>query len=163
MKKQDALQMLLFAVFFGIGTAAVSISILAGELLKYHQGRQLLEKNEIYLQKLEKLNADYDVLLKQLHADPDAVKRLAPATLGTEPEDNKKTIYPKMMASQLAAARKALMDNYVQETELPEENNWITRCNRFPQRLMLLLAGGGLIVISLVYFGPGASKEPDIN
>jgi hypothetical protein len=163
MRKQDIRQMLLFAVFFGIGTAAVSISILAGELLKYHQGRELLKKNEIYLQKLEKLNADYDVLLKQLHSDPDAVKRLAPATLGTEPEDNKKTIYPKMTAAQLNAAKKVLMENHVRETKLPEENNWITRCSKFPRRVLLLLAGGGLIIVSLVYFGPGAGKELEIN
>ena len=139
MKKQDVQQILLFTVFFAIGTAAVSISLLGGELLRYHQGRELLKKNELFLERLEQLNADYDALLKQLHEDPDTVKRLAPATLGIEPADDKKAAYPKAKLEQLAAARKALMETAIRENTMPEEKNWITRCSKWPARITLFL------------------------
>jgi len=158
MKKQDALQILLFTVFFAIGTAAVSISLLGGELLRYHQGKELLKKNELFLERLEQINADYDALLKQLHEDPDTVRRLAPATLGIEPVDDKKAAYPKAKLEQLAAARKALMENAARETAVPAESNWIKRCSKWPARIVLFLAGSGLIIISLVYFGPSTGK-----
>jgi hypothetical protein len=158
MKKEDIQQILLFTVFFAIGTAAVSISLLGGELLRYHQGKELLKKNEIFLKRLEQINADYDALLKQLHEDPDTVKRLAPATLGIEPANDKKVAYPKAKLEQLAAARKALMENAAKEDKMPLEQNWITRCSKWPARIILFLAGSGLIIISLVYFGPSTGK-----
>ncbi len=149
---------MLFAVFFAIGTAAVSISLLGDELLRYHQGKELLKKNELFLKRLEQINADYDALLKQLHEDPDTVKRLAPATLGIEPADDKKAAYPKAKLEQLAAARKALMENVATEDKMPEAQNWITRCSKWPAQITLFLAGSGLIIISLVYFGPTTGK-----
>jgi hypothetical protein len=158
MKKQEVQQVLLFALFFAIGTAAVSISLLGGELLRYHQGKELLKKNELFLERLEQINADYNALLKQLHEDPDTVKRLAPASLGIEPEEDKKAAYPKAKLEQLAAARKALMDTAAKEDKMPQEQNWITRCSRWPARITLFFAGSGLIIISLVYFGPSTGK-----
>ncbi len=158
MKKEDIQQILLFTVFFAIGTAAVSIALLGGELLRYHQGKELLKKNELFLHRLEQINADYDALLKQLREDPDTVKRLAPATLGIEPADDKKAAYPKAKLEQLAAARKALMETAGLETAVPTENNWITRCSKWSSRIVLFLAGSGLIIISLVYFGPSTGK-----
>jgi hypothetical protein len=158
MKKQNVQQILLFAIFFAIGTAAVSISFLGGELQRYQQGKELLKKNEIFLKRLEQINTDYDVLLKQLREDPDTVKRLAPATLGIEPADDKKAAYPKAELEQLAAARKALMDTAGREDKISQEQNWITRCSKWPARIILFLAGSGLIIISLVYFGPSTGK-----
>lgn len=163
MKKQDALQILLFTVFFAIGTAAVSISLLGKELLRYHRGKELLKKNELFLQRLERLNTDYDALLKQLHEDPDTVKRIAPAALGTEPENNKKAAYPKARLEQLAAARKALMESTAKENTMLQEENWVTRCNRWPARIILFLAGSALIIVSLVYFGPWQGKNPLVD
>ena len=159
MKKEDIQHILLFTVFFAIGTAAVSISLLGKELLRYHQGRELMKKNELFLQHLEQLNTDYDALLKQLHDDPDTVKRIAPATLGTEPANTEKAAYPKVKLEQLAAARKALRETAAKEITVTDQSNWMTRCGTKPARVILFFAGSALIIIALTYFGPiGAAK-----
>jgi hypothetical protein len=158
--RNTILRMLLFVVFFSIGAAVLSGSILCDDLLRYYHSRQALKAAEVTLNRLKSLNVDYDVLLEQLRKDPDLVKRIAPATLGTEPV-GANTIYPKATAEQLAAARKALTEDpnhKLAESEMPE---WIIRCSKPPQRIMLFLAGAFLILISFIWFGPAGQKSQE--
>lgn len=157
MREQNILRTLLFVVFFSIGAAVVSGSILCDDLLRYYHNKQLLKKTEESLKQLESLNADYNALLGQLQNDPDFASRIAPATLGTEPKDAD-TIYPKVTAEQLAAARKALMADSNRQSGEPAIPDWIVRCSKRPQRIALFLAGGFLILISFVWFGPAKQK-----
>lgn len=158
MRKQNIIHALLFVVFFSIGTAALGFSILCGDLLQYYRNRQLLRAAEESLEDLTMLNADYDALLGQLQSDPNELKRLAPATLGTEPAEPN-TVYPKASAEQLAAARRALAKDL--ERQLPETDivDLLARCSRPPQRTVLFLAGASLILISFVCFGPAKQKS----
>ena len=142
-----------FVIFFSVGAAAMSGSILCGDLLRYYHNRQMLKAAEVTLSRLESLNADYDVLLRQLQSDPNFVRRIAPATLGTKPADAN-TIYPRATAEQLAAAREALMEDGGCEPVEPRMVRWLIRCSRPPQRVALFLAGGFLILISFVCFAP---------
>jgi cell division protein FtsB len=151
MQRQNILRTLLFVVFFGIGTAALTTAILYDDLLRYYQNKQLLRSEEETLKKLESLNADYDALLKQLKEDPALLERLAPATLGVEPNEPN-TVYPKVTAEQLDAARKVLAKDPEQQAgaEIPE---WIIRCSKPSKRITLFLAGSFLILVSFVWFG----------
>lgn len=153
MRRQDILRMLLFVVFFSVGAAALSGSILCDDLLRYYNSRQLLKSTEESLGQLKSLNADYDALLEQLQKDPSLVKRIAPATLGTEPADAG-AIYPKATAEQLAAARKALTEELNQQPAESIMPDWIVRCSEPHRRIILLLAGAFLILISFIWFGP---------
>jgi hypothetical protein len=150
-RSQNILRTLLFVVFFGIGTAALATSILYDDLLRYYRNKQLLRSSEETLKKLKSLNADYDALLKQLEENPRLLERIAPATLGTEPNDTN-TAYPKVTAEQLDAARKVLAEDLKQqsETEIP---NWIIRCSKPSRRIILFSAGAFLILISFICFG----------
>ena len=140
MQKQNIIQVVLFVVFFSIGATALSGSILCGDLLRYYRNRQLLRAAEGALEDLTMLNADYDALLGQLQSDPNVLKRIAPATLGTEPAEPN-TVYPKASAEQLAAARRALAKDL--ERQLPETDivDLLARCSGPPQRIVLFLAG----------------------
>lgn len=151
-------RMLLFVVFFGIGASALSGSVLCDDLLRYYHNRQLLKSAEVSLNRLKSLNSDYDALLQQLQKDPNLVKRIAPATIGTE-RDDEDTIYPEATAEQLAAARKALTEELSQHPTELTVPHWLTRCSKPPQRTGLFLAGACLILISLVCFGP-AKQTP---
>lgn len=145
--------MILFVVFFGIGTAALTAATLYDDLLRYYRNKQLLRSSEETLNKLKSLNADYDALLKQLEENPDLLERIAPATLGTEPADEN-TVYPKVTAEQLDAARKVLakdLERQQSEAEMPE---WIIRCSEPSKRIILFSAGAFLILISFICFGP---------
>jgi len=148
----------LFVVFFSIGAAALSGSILCADLLRYYHNRELLEAEKDLSNQLKSLNADYDALLEQLEKDPNLIKRIAPATLGVEHNDVD-TIYPKATAEQLAAARKALTEEMglnTTDAALPE---WLTRCGEPRRRTMLFFAGAGLILVSFICFGPAKEKS----
>jgi hypothetical protein len=158
MREQNILRTLLFVVFFSIGAAAMSGSILCDDLLEYYTNRELLRSAEESLTRLESLNADYEVLLRQLQEDPNLVKRIAPATLGVEPED-KNTVYPRVTPEQLDAARMALTED--SDLQLPGQlvPGWLGRCGKPRQRTILFFAGAFLILISFIWFGFGAQTD----
>ena len=153
--RNTILRTLLFVVFFSVGTAALAGSILCDDLLRYYRNKQLLRSAEESLNQLESLNADYDALLKQLEENPSLLERIAPATLGTEPADAN-TVYPKVTAEQLDAARKVLAKDLEQQQSKAEVPEWIVRCSEPSKRIILFLAGALLILISFICFGPAA-------
>jgi len=160
LQRQNILRTLLFIVFFSIGAAALSGSILCDDLVRYYRNRQLLKAAEESLRRLETLNADYEALLQQLQEDPNAVKRIAPVTLGTEPEEED-TIYPKATAEQLAAAKKALREEAGLGAAEPEMPGWLMRCSEPAQRIILFLAGAFLILISFICFGAAGQRSQE--
>lgn len=153
MQGRNIIRTLLFVVFFSIGAAALSGSILCDDLLRYYRSRQQLRTAEETLERLKTLNADYDALLEELRADPNALKRIAPATLGIEPAEPN-TVYPRATAEQLAAARRALAKSAGEEIAAPQEMNWLKRCSEPRRRIVLFTSGAFLILISFVCFGP---------
>jgi hypothetical protein len=157
MQKQNILRTLLFVVFFSIGTAALTTATLYDDLLRYYRNKQILRSEEETLKKLESLNADYDALLKQLKENPALLERIAPATLGTEANEPN-TVYPKVTAEQLDAARKVLAEDSKQQQSGAEIPDWIIRCSEPSRRITLFLAGAFLILISFVFFGPAGKK-----
>ena len=151
--RNTILRTFLFVVFFSIGAAALSCSILCNDLLRYYRNKQLLKTAEVSLNQLESLNTDYDALLQQLQKDPNFVRRIAPATLGTEPEDAD-AIYPKATGEQLAVARRVMTKEPDQEPAEPVMPGWLTRCSEPFRRTMMFFSGGALILISFICFGP---------
>jgi len=150
--------MLLFVAFFSIGAAALSGSILCDDLVRYYRDNQLLRAEEESLNRLKALNADYDALLRQLQEDPNVVKRIAPAILGTEPTDAN-TVYPKATSEQLDAVRKILAEGFEQRPSQAEVPEWIVRCSELRRRTILFLAGAFLILISFICFGAAGQKS----
>ena len=154
--------MILFVVFFGIGAVSLAISILCDDLVQYYRNRRLLTVTQQSLNKLESLNADYDVLLEQLKKDPNLVKRLAPATLGAEPEDAN-AVYPRATPEQLAAARQALTKDPNDQSAAPMLPDWLTRCSEPRRRITLFVAGSFLVLISFTCFAPKRQSKAKQN
>jgi hypothetical protein len=160
LRRQNIIRAFLFVVFFSIGAAALSTSILFADLLRYYNNRELLKAEKELSNRLKSLNADYDALLQQLRNDPNIIRRIAHVTLGKDDNDAN-TIYPKATAEQLAAARKALTEETSTEpadTALPQ---WLTRCQEPRRRTILFFAGTGLILISFICFGPVKEKTEE--
>ena len=158
LRSENIIRVFLFVVFFGIGAAALSSSILCSDLLRYYHDKELLESEKELSNQLKSLNADYDALLEQLDKDPNLIKRIAPATLGMEHNDVD-TIYPKATAEQLAAARKALTEEMGLNTTGASLPEWLTHCREPAPRIMLFFAGAGLILVSFICFGPAKKKS----
>ena len=157
MQGRAIIQAVLFFLFFSIGAASLSSSVLCDDLIQYYHNKQLLRTEQDSLDRLESLNADYDALLKRLEEDPNlVVDRLAPATLGTESEDPN-TVYPRATSQQLAAARKALMEESNRESARVEMPQWLSRCSEPRNRILLFISGVVLVLISFVCFRPQSS------
>ncbi len=157
MQGRKVIQAVFFFLFFSIGVASLGSSVLCDDLVQYYQNKQLLRTAQESLNRLESLNTDYNVLLERLKEDPNLViDRLAPATFGAESEDPN-TVYPRVTSRQLAAARKALMEESNREpaeTAMPE---WLRRSSEPRNRFLLFISGVVLILISFVCFRPQSS------
>jgi hypothetical protein len=153
LRRQNIIRAFLFVVFFSIGAAALSGSILCADLLLHYHNKGLLKDEKELSSQLKSLNTDYDALLQQLRDDPNLIKRIALVTIGKEAEDAN-TIYPKATAEQLAAARKALTEETTGESAEETLPMWLTRCKEPRRRTMLFFAGAGLILVSFICFGP---------
>jgi hypothetical protein len=153
MPMQSTLRMFVFIVFFSIGAAAMSISILCDELLRYYHNKQALNSAQESTERLKSLNDDYDVLLEQMKDDPNFINRALPVTLGIEANEPN-TIHPKATAEQLAAAKEALTADVNDKTTASLVPDWLNRCSEPRRRAVLFVTGAVLILISFMYFGP---------
>jgi hypothetical protein len=157
MQGRSVIQAVLFFLFFSIGAASLSSSILCDDLIRYYRNKQLLKTAQDSLSRLESLNTDYDALLKQMEEDPNLVaERLAPVTLGTETKDPN-TVYPRATSQQLAAARKALMEESNRKPSQVAMPQWLRRCSKPRNRILLFTSGVVLVLISFVCFRPQTS------
>ena len=158
MQRRNFIRLILFVVFFSIGAASLGISILCDDLVEYYRNKNELAVAQQARDRLESLNADYDVLLEKLEDDPNnIIKPLAPAILGTEPEDAN-AVYPRATPEQLAKARQVLAQDPNDQSEGPMLPNWLTRCSEPRRRITLFIAGSFLILISFTCFAP--TKQP---
>ena len=158
MQGRNILRTFFFCAFFGIGAAALSGSVLCDVLLKFYRGKLLLHAQQQRTDDLKSLIADYNALLAEIEKDPNFAKRVAPATLGAEPNDED-TIYPRATVEQLQATRKILMEESNRKLDEPAVPRWLTRCSEPRRRIMLFVAGAFLILISFVCFGPAEQKN----
>jgi len=157
MQGRKVIQAFLFFLFFSIGAASLSSSVLCDDLIQYYQYKQLLRDEQASLGRLESLNADYDALLKRLEEYPNlVVDRLAPATFGTQSNDPN-TVYPRATSRQLAAARKALMEESNRKPAEVAMPPWLRRCSEPRNRMLLFVSGVVLVLISFVCFRPAIS------
>jgi hypothetical protein len=153
MLRHTIFHLFFFAVFFSVGAAGLGAAVLCDDFIQYCHNQSLLKEAELSVQRLKSLNADYDALLLQLEENPDLLKRIAPLTLGTTPDDPN-AIYPKARAQELAVARKALIEQVADEQVDARIPKWLQRCGEPAKRMVLFIAGAGLILISLVCFTP---------
>ncbi|MHC4727639.1 MAG: hypothetical protein ACYS17_10480 [Planctomycetota bacterium] len=150
--------MILFVVFFSIGAASLAISILCDDLVQYYRNKGQLTVTQQANDRFKSWIEDYDVLLEQREKDPNLVKRLAPAILGTEPEDAN-AVYPRATPEELAAARQALTQDPNDQSTAPMLPNWLTRCSEPRRRVTLFIAGSFLILISFTCFTPKRQSQ----
>lgn len=143
-------------VLFSIGLAAIAVSILADDLNQYYTVKIQLHKTQLYNEKVTKLIDGYGEMIKHIESDPHIVERLAPVTLGVEP-NQAGTAYPKASREELLAAQKALIAAAPPLPPEPVLPNWLVRTKDPFLRKILFFAGAALILVSFTCFN--ARKE----
>jgi hypothetical protein len=157
MQGRKIIQAVLFFLFFSTGAVSLSSSVLCDDLIQYYQNKHYLKTAHESLERLKSLNGDYDVLLKRLKEDPNLIiERLAPATLGTKADDPN-TVYPRARSRQLAAARKALMEESKKPPAEAAMPHWLKRSSEPRNRMLLFISGVVLVLVSFVCFRPETS------
>lgn len=159
MRTQDFARAFLFVAFFTIGATVLAGTVLCDDLLEYYNNRHLLSVMQDSLDKLESLNADYDVLLEQLEQDPNFVRRIAPATLGAEPNEPN-TAYPPVTPETLAAAKQTLTAQAGHSEPDAPMPAWLNGCCQPRRRGVLFACGAFLVLISFIFFGPAKPASP---
>lgn len=149
---QNAIRLVGFTVLFGVGMSALAISILCDDLTVYYKNKQDLILAEHELDNLRVLIATHDSLLTQLENDPNMLKRIAPAVLGTVEEDPN-VIYPGADVDEYITAKLALREHNNTEPEIPPMPTWLTRCRDPRRRAGLFFSGAILVLISFTCFG----------
>jgi hypothetical protein len=170
MQSERLIRAIVFVVFFSIGAAVLSGTVLCDDLLDYFYNRSLLRRAEGNLKKLETLDADYDSLLAQVEGDPCQLARLAPATLGIEPNEPN-TVYPRATVDKLTAARRALSEEPNVAAPQSREGHqtvegippWVGLCCQWPRRHILFFCGASLVLISFIFFGPTRRPKRSIE
>jgi len=150
---QTTSRLVLFGVLFIIGATVVGVAALADDLILYYSHKQQLATAQRIVELLEKLNTDYDALLNQVQHDPNMLKRIAPATLGTSPQEPN-TAHPAARIEELLAARQTLFVAAPPAEEPSMVPPWLVRCSRPGHRFGLFLSGAGLVVVAFICFGP---------
>lgn len=159
MQTRNVIRAILFVLFFSIGAASLSSAVLCDDLVRYYRNRQLLREAQESLDRLKLLNNDYDALLSQLENDPNLLKRIGRATLGTEPDDPN-MVYPEASGELLAAARRVLAEDANEGPVEPVMPEWLSRCNKPDARIILFICGMALVLISFICFRP-AKETPE--
>lgn len=153
MQGRNFIRMFFFVVFFSVGAASLAISILCDDLVDYYRNKRHLILTQQSNKRLKSWIEDYDAVLEQREKDPNLVKRLAPAVLGTDPEDPN-AVYPRATPEQLDKARQALTQDPNDQSAAPTLPNWLNRCSEPRRRTTLFIAGSFLILISFSCFTP---------
>ena len=152
---------MLFVFFFTIGAAALAGAILVDDLMQYYRSKQFLEATRSSNEKLKSLNAQYGTIIKNVESDPDILRRLAPAVIGTEPADAN-AVYPRPDAEQLRAARQVLQESIDKRITVSVMPKWLERAAEPRRRVLLFLAGAALILTSFACFGSVRPKREEL-
>lgn len=151
---------LAFIVFFTAGLIAISTGALVDDLTRYYTIKIKLDDTLATNDKIERLIEDHNAMLTNLQRDPNAAQRLAMVTLGIEP-NTADTAFPKSKQQTLSSARQAIIAAApvtTPETVLPV---WLERIQNQKMRLMLYIAGAGLVILAMTCFAPGRGKSDE--
>ena len=160
MRKGPFLRVLLFIIFSCLGIAAISLSMLTQEWIDLYTINSKLRKVEQINRKIEVLNQDHQTLMDEIHNDPNMLKRLDTIVLGAEPADSNFPV-PDITEQQLQKVKAVLAETDLQEEPDIAPPRWLQRCGKSRSRLILFIAGAGLILVSFACFGKVKTKSSD--
>ena len=158
MRKEPFLRILLFVIFSCLGIAAISLSMLTQEWIDLYTINSKLHKIEQMNSKIEVLNQDHQTLMDEIHSDPNMLKRLDTIVLGAEPAEVNFPI-PDITEQQLQKVKAVLAETDSEEQPDLTPPRWLRRCSESRYRLILFIAGAGLILVSFTCFGKVKTKN----
>jgi len=159
-KKEKILRLFLFLVFSAAGILSIALAVLGPEWKNLYELNAAITQTQQSNLKIEEVIKDHQILISQINADANILKRIASLALGTSPQDTNQPAV-KITQETLATAKAALQQQQTQDgSNGPKVPKWLERCTTDYGRITLFTAGGGLIIISFACFG---KKKPKIK
>ena len=152
MRQDSFMRALFFIIFSCIGIMAVSLSMLSPEWLDLYMIKSKLYQVEQTNLKIEALNRDHQELIDKIHSNPDILKRIDKVVFGIDPNDSNNVAVPTITSQQLQKVKAVLAETAPQKHEIIPPR-WLQRCGNDRERLILFIAGAGLIIVSFACFG----------
>lgn len=132
---------------------AVSLSMLSQEWLDLYLIKSKLHQIERRNLMIEALNRDHQALIDKIHSNPDILKRIDKVVLGIDNNDSNSVPVPSLSRQQLQRAKALLAETDLKKQDEITPPRWLQRCGSRRARLILFIAGAGLITVSFTCFG----------
>ncbi len=157
-KLEDIFRLIVFLIFFAAGTCAVALAVLGPEWKSLYQLKAAVKQTEQNNRKIEEIIKDHQILSEQITGDANILKRIAPVTLGQQPDDANQPV-AKITADTLARAKAILRQQRQDDSDGSQVPQWLVRCTIGRNRIILFAAGAGLVVVCFACFGDRKSKK----
>lgn len=151
-KLEDISRLFFFLVFSTIGILSITLGVLGPRWNNLYKMNAAIRQTERNNQKIEQIIKDHQILTAQIKADANMLMRIAPLTLGVQPEDPNQPV-AEITADTLSRAKAVLDQQPEDNSDNPDVPVWLQRCTTVNKRIILFAAGAGLIVVSFACFG----------
>lgn len=150
-KAENIFRLFLFMVCSAAGILSITLSVLGPEWKSLYELKAAVIQTRQNNEKIEDIIEDHQILISQINADANILKRIAPLTLGTVPQESNQPV-AKITQETLGKAR-AVLEQKPQIFDYGQVPQWLERCTSRYGRITLFTAGSGLVVVSFVCFG----------
>ena len=152
MLKYDFPRALFFIIFSSAGIIATGLSILIPEYDRLYELRETLAEVQQSNKMIAQLIIDHEELISHIRSDPNMLQKLGPVTLGQSINDSN-VPFAKVTSEKLKMAKEVLTsDSIADNTISPTRPRWLIRCSTRHYRMILFIAGAGLIIVSFACF-----------
>jgi hypothetical protein len=149
------LRFVLFCLFFTVGASAIVLSVLTDEIVNFYRTRDLPDRIEADNQRTATCPAA--TISNSSRSPGPRPPQTTRRSLFTPPATGDNTVVPVATEEQLTAAGEALFKNLQSNDQPSQLPHWLLRMadevNGIKNRLMLFLAGMGLILVTFIFFG----------
>lgn len=155
------IRFLLFLVFFVIGASAMVLSILAEpELTTFYYNRAVVAQIEAQNEKIQDLTAQYAAQVRLIESEPNILQRFSATTFGHLPQAAEAAL-PETGNGVLRDETDRIL--YRDAALQPAETTpaWLAHILQPQIRLALFLTGGGLVLITFIFFGSTPGKDAE--
>ncbi len=155
------IRFLFFCLFFSVGAGAMTLAILVEpELLNFYTSRRALD--EVYAQneQIKELTDQYTAQINLIEQQPEVLERIR-ALAFNRPPQREDTLFPRGDDERLRQKTQAIFDMLEAKQHAPRPlPEWLGRCLEPNIRRALFLAGGGLVMLTFIFFGsPREQRE----
>lgn len=148
---------LCFCVFFSAGAGAMMLAILVEpELMNYYLSRQALAAVHAQNEQIKELTDQYTAQIQLIQQEPAVLERIRPLALN-QPIWRPDTAFPRASQTLRQQADALFAQLQQRQNRAPDLPVWLQRCVQPKIRQALFLSGGGLVLMTFIFFGGSAS------